>query len=78
MNQRLNVFVIVSVQHNMDIMMIKQKFFEDSLLSDNQKQTYLHRLYLTLQKLSQLDEGKYVMLHNPKKPFQVELYQSST
>lgn len=71
-------FALVSVQYNMDIMMVKQKFFDDSLISDDQKQVCLKRLYLTLQKLSQLDEGKYVMLHNPKKPFQVELYQSST
>jgi len=62
----------------MDIMMIKRKFFDDNLISDNQKQVYLQRLYLTLHKLSQLDGGKYVMLHNPKKPFQVELYQLST
>lgn len=57
-------------------MMIKQKNIESTNLEDK-KQTYLQRLYLTLDKLTQLDAGEYVMLHNPKKPFQVELYQFS-
>lgn len=57
-------------------MMVKQKNF-DSINLENEKQMYFQRLYLTLDKLDQLDAGEYVMLHNPKKPFQVELYQSS-
>lgn len=42
------------------------------------KQMRLQRLYMTLEKISQLDKGEYVLLHNPKKPFQVEVYQLST
>lgn len=57
-------------------MMIQQKNSENNFISDDQQQMYLQRLYLTLDKLSQLDKGEYVMLHNPKKPFQVEIYQS--
>lgn len=57
--------------------MIKQKHVESSVNFDKKKQVCLQRLYLTLDKLSQLDKGEYVMLHNPKKSFQVELYQSS-
>lgn len=62
----------------MDIMMNKQKNVESSnLISDDKKQMYLQRLYLTIEKFSQLDKGEYVMLHNPKNPFQNEVYQSS-
>lgn len=57
--------------------MIKQKNVESNVNLDKKKQVCLQRLYLTLDKLTQLDKGEYVMLHNPKKPFQVELYQSS-
>lgn len=73
-------FFPVSVQYNMDIMMIKGKtnlFQRNNSVSDIKKQMYLQRLYTTLDKLSQLDKGEYIMLHNPKKPYQVELYISS-
>lgn len=55
--------------------MIQQKNGENSIISDDKQQMYLKRLHLTLNKLSQLDGGEYVMLHNPKKPFEVEIYQ---
>lgn len=57
--------------------MIKKKNVESNSYLDEKKQVCLQRLYLTLDKLKQLDRGEYVMLHNPKKPLQVELYQSS-
>lgn len=55
--------------------MIQQKI---PIISDDQQQMYLQRLCLTLDKLSQLDGGEYIMLHNPKKPFQIEIYQLCT
>lgn len=58
--------------------MIKQKNVQSAnLISDDKKRMYLQRLYLTLDKFSQLDKGKYVMLHNPKNPYQNEIYQPS-
>uniref|UniRef100_A0A2S2NRB6 NMDA receptor-regulated protein 2 n=2 Tax=Schizaphis graminum TaxID=13262 RepID=A0A2S2NRB6_SCHGA len=69
---------LVSVQHNMDLMQVKWTIDETESLSSNGKdQKYLQRLYLTLDKLTQLGKGEYVLLHNPKKPFHVDLYQSS-
>lgn len=69
---------LVSVQHNMDLMLVKWTIEEIQNLSSNGKdQMYLQRLYLTLDKLTQLGQGEYVLLHNPKKPFHVDLYQSS-
>ncbi|VVC29676.1 Hypothetical protein CINCED_3A005278 [Cinara cedri] len=70
-------FSIVSVQYNLDIMMIKKENRVDDLLSDTTKQIYFQRLYQTLDKCLQLDEGRYMMLHNPKKPFEIELFHSS-
>lgn len=67
---------LVSVQYNMDIMMIKKNNPIEDLISDANKQMYLQRLYQTLDKCLQLDEGQYMMLHNPKKPFEIELFQS--
>lgn len=71
-NDFLTLFIIVSVQYNMDLMMVHQK---NHTISDDQQQMYLQRLCHTLDKLSQLDGGEYIMLHNPKKPFQVKIYQ---
>lgn len=69
---------LVSVQHNMDLMQVKYAMEEtESLNSNGKDQKYLQRLYLTLDKLTQLGKGEYVLLHNPKKPFHVDLYQSS-
>lgn len=70
---------IVSVQYNMDIMMVKNHFNIENYSKDleNIKQMRLQRLYKTLEKLSQLDIGEYVLLHKPKNPFQVEVYQLS-
>lgn len=67
---------LVSVQYNMNIMMIKRNKTIDDLISEENKQMYFQRLYLTLETFGQLDRGEYVMLHNPKKPFQVDVYQS--
>jgi hypothetical protein len=64
----------------MDIMMVK-KCLNIENCSENLervKKMRLQRLYITLDKLSKLDTGEYVLLHNPKKPFQVEVYQLST
>jgi hypothetical protein len=62
----------------MDLMQVKWTIDETESLSSNGKdQKYLQRLYLTLDKLTQLGKGEYVLLHNPKKPFHVDLYQSS-
>lgn len=70
--------VLVSVQHNMDLMQVKWGVEEvESLSSNGKDQIYLQRLYLTIDKLTQLGKGEYVLLHNPKKPFHVDLYQSS-
>ncbi|XP_025200311.1 uncharacterized protein LOC112598152 [Melanaphis sacchari] len=69
---------LVSVQHNMDLMQVKRIIEEtESVSSNGNDQKYLQRLYLTLDKLTQLSKGEYVLLHNPKKPFHVDLYQSS-
>ncbi|XP_025425073.1 uncharacterized protein LOC112693992 isoform X2 [Sipha flava] len=71
---------LFSVQYNMDIMMVK-KCLNIENCSENLervKKMRLQRLYITLDKLSKLDTGEYVLLHNPKKPFQVEVYQLST
>ncbi|CAI6363938.1 unnamed protein product [Macrosiphum euphorbiae] len=70
---------LVSVQHhNMDLMQVKWTIEEvESLSSNGLDQIYLQRLYLTLEKLTQLGKGEYVLLHNPKKPFHVDVYQSS-
>lgn len=57
-------------------MIKRNKIVSDELISEEKKQMYLQRLYLTLDTFSQLDQGEYVMLHNPKKPFQVDVYQS--
>lgn len=48
-----------------------------TFISDEKKQMHLQRLHQTIDKLTQLDEGEYFMLHNPKSPFEVNLYQSS-
>lgn len=63
----------------MDIMMIKNNLNVENDCKDLEgiKQMRLQRLYITLEKLLQLDTGEYVLLHNPKKPFQVEVYQLS-
>ncbi|XP_050428665.1 uncharacterized protein LOC126838350 [Adelges cooleyi] len=69
---------LVSVQYNMDLMMIKERQADKICTKiDEKKQSYLLRLLLMFEKLKQLDEGDYVLLHNPKKPFQIEIYQSS-
>ncbi|XP_015370182.1 PREDICTED: uncharacterized protein LOC107166134 isoform X3 [Diuraphis noxia] len=69
---------LVSVQHNMDLMQVKWTIGEiESISSKGKDQIYLQRLYITVDKLSQLDKGEYVLLHNPKKPFHVDVYQSS-
>lgn len=58
--------------------MIRPKnMMSNELITETKKQMYLQRLYTTIDKFTQIDKGEYVMLHNPKKPFQVELYQSS-
>jgi len=62
----------------MDLMQAKWTVEEiESLSSNGKDQMYLQRLYLTIDKLTQLGKGEYVLLHNPKKPFLVDLYQSS-
>jgi len=56
--------------------MIKQKYFKNNnFLSDDIKQKLLHRLYLTIDKLSQFDRGDYLLLHNPRKKLQIEIYK---
>lgn len=57
--------------------MIKKENTIENLISDVNKQMYLQRLYQTLDKCSQLEKGQYMMLHNPKKPFEIELFHSS-
>jgi len=62
----------------MDLMMAKWTIEEiESITSNGKNQMYLQRLYITLDKLTQLDKGEYVLLHNPKKPFHIDVYQSS-
>ncbi|CAH1736126.1 unnamed protein product [Aphis gossypii] len=61
----------------MDLMQVKYTMEEtESLNSNGKDQKYLQRLNLTLDKLTQLGKGEYVLLHNPKKTFHVDLYQS--
>ncbi|XP_050529480.1 uncharacterized protein LOC126899028 isoform X2 [Daktulosphaira vitifoliae] len=69
---------LVSVQYNMDLMMLKEKTADTiSIKLDEIKHTLLQRLVWTFEKLKQLDVGEYVLLHNPKKPFFIEIYQLS-